>query len=79
MVDEHQKTVAVIDVAIPSNHNIRKKEHGKLEKYKGRKEELHKMLCVKATMLSTVIKAPGAVASSWANISFYIHLRQKTC
>ena len=32
MVDKHQRTADVVDVAIPSNGNIRKKEHGKLEK-----------------------------------------------
>ena len=45
VVDEHQKTAVVVDVAIPSGGNIRKKEHEKLEKYQGLKEELGKM-CV---------------------------------
>ncbi|TWW59398.1 hypothetical protein D4764_06G0009280 [Takifugu flavidus] len=39
VVDKHQKTVVVIDVAIPSDSSIRKKEHKKLEKYQGLKEE----------------------------------------
>ncbi|TWW69263.1 hypothetical protein D4764_18G0000690 [Takifugu flavidus] len=38
VVDKHQKTVVVIDVAILSDSNIRKKEHEKLEKYQGLKE-----------------------------------------
>ena len=32
----------VVDVANPSDGNIRKKEHVKLEKYQGLKEELEK-------------------------------------
>ena len=32
----------VVDVAIPRDGNIRKKEHKKLEKYQGLKEELEK-------------------------------------
>ena len=34
------KTVVVIDVVVPSDSNIRKKEYEKLEKYQGLKEEL---------------------------------------
>ncbi|TWW64336.1 hypothetical protein D4764_03G0013440 [Takifugu flavidus] len=38
VVDKPQNTVVVIDVAIPSDSNIRKKEHKKLEKYQELKE-----------------------------------------
>ena len=48
VVDKEQKTVTVVDVAIPSDSNIRKKEHEKLEKYQGLREELEKMWGVKA-------------------------------
>ena len=30
VVDKHERTAVVVDVAIPSNRNIRKKEHKKL-------------------------------------------------
>ena len=40
MVNRHQKTAVLIDVAILSNSNIRKKEHKKLEKYQELKEKL---------------------------------------
>lgn len=44
VVDKHQRTAVVIDVAIHlSKSNIREKEHEKLEKYQGIKEELEKM------------------------------------
>uniref|UniRef100_A0A672HX89 C-type lectin domain-containing protein n=1 Tax=Salarias fasciatus TaxID=181472 RepID=A0A672HX89_SALFA len=39
VVDKQQKTAVVIDVAIPSDGNIRKKEHEKVEKYQGLREE----------------------------------------
>ena len=35
LVDKHQRTAVVIDVAIPSDSNIRKKEHEKMERYQG--------------------------------------------
>ena len=35
--------MVVVDVAITTDSNIRKKEHEKLEKYQGQKEELERM------------------------------------
>ncbi|MGZ7254081.1 hypothetical protein ACXWO5_10720, partial [Streptococcus pyogenes] len=35
VVDKQKKTAVVIDVAVPNDSNIRKKEHEKLEKYQG--------------------------------------------
>ncbi|XP_015256200.1 PREDICTED: programmed cell death 1 ligand 1-like [Cyprinodon variegatus] len=43
LIDKQQKKAVVIDVAIPSDSNIKKKEHEKLEKYQGLKEEPEKM------------------------------------
>ncbi|KAF7664173.1 hypothetical protein LDENG_00185720 [Lucifuga dentata] len=40
VVDKEQKRAIVIDVAVPADSNIRKKEHEKIEKYQGLKEEL---------------------------------------
>ncbi|XP_070694492.1 protocadherin-8 [Pempheris klunzingeri] len=51
----------MIDVAIPSDSNIRKKEHRKLKKYHGLKEELEKMWGVKATVVPVVFRALGSV------------------
>ncbi|KAK1798039.1 hypothetical protein P4O66_000539 [Electrophorus voltai] len=50
-VDKQQKSAVVIDVSIPSDCNIRKKEHKKLEEYQGLKEEAEKMWRVKATVV----------------------------
>ena len=61
-MDKQQRKAVVIDIAIPSDSNIRKKEHEKLEKYQGLKEELEKMWRVKATMVRVVIGALGAVS-----------------
>ncbi len=61
LIDKQQKKAVVIDVAIPSDSNIRKKEHEKLEKYQGLKEELEKMWKVRATVVPVVIGALGAV------------------
>ncbi|KAL4006508.1 quercetin 2,3-dioxygenase [Sarotherodon galilaeus] len=47
VLDKQRKTAIVVDVAIPSDSNIRKKEHEKLKKYQGLREELEKMWRVK--------------------------------
>ena len=61
VVDKEQKRVVVIDVAIPADANIRKKEHEKVEKYQGLKEELEKAWKVKTSVVPVVIGALGAV------------------
>ena len=40
VVDKEPRNAVVVDIAIPSVCNICKKEHGKVEKYQGLKEEL---------------------------------------
>uniref|UniRef100_A0A096M1X3 Uncharacterized protein n=1 Tax=Poecilia formosa TaxID=48698 RepID=A0A096M1X3_POEFO len=55
VVDKEQRKAVVVDVAIPSDHNIRKKEHEKLEKYQGLREELEKAWKVKTTVVPVVI------------------------
>lgn len=55
VVDKQRKTAAVIDVAIPSDINIRKKEYKKLEKYQRLREE--KMWRMKATVVPVVFGA----------------------
>ena len=62
VVDKDQKTAVMIDVALPSDSNIRKKECEKLEKYQGLKEELERMRKVKAKVVPGVVGALGAVA-----------------
>ncbi|CAH2278601.1 Hypothetical predicted protein [Pelobates cultripes] len=44
----NQPDIVVVDVAIPSDYNFRKKEHKKMDKYQGLKEEQERMWKVKA-------------------------------
>ena len=60
VVDKHQRTAVVVDVAVPRDGNIRQKEHEKLE-IPLLKEELEKMWSMKAAAVSIVIGALGAV------------------
>ncbi|KAF7665893.1 hypothetical protein LDENG_00129980 [Lucifuga dentata] len=61
VVDKEQKRAIVIDVAVPADSNIRKKEHEKIEKYQGPKEELEWTWKVKSKVVPVVIGALGAV------------------
>ena len=54
-MDKHQRKAVVVDVAIPSNGNIRKKERKKLEKYQELKEELEKMWGEKTAVVPVLI------------------------
>ncbi|KAM3621613.1 uncharacterized protein V6R79_013592 [Siganus canaliculatus] len=60
-VGKQQKEAALIDEAIPSDSNIRRKEHKKLGKYQGLKEELEERRRIKAALVAMVIKTLGAV------------------
>ena len=51
----------VVDIAIPSDSNIKKKKQEKLEKYQGLKEVLEEMWGLKAPVVPMVIGALGAV------------------
>ncbi|KAF7666275.1 hypothetical protein LDENG_00113730, partial [Lucifuga dentata] len=51
VVDKEQKRAVVIDVAVPADSNIRKKEHEKIEKYQGLKEELERTWKVKSKVV----------------------------
>ena len=42
VVDKHQRTEVMVQVAIPGDGNIKKKEHEKLKKYQRLKEDLEK-------------------------------------
>ena len=54
----------MVDVAIPSDNNIRKKEQ-EFEKYKGLKEELKRMWGVKTSMVPVVIGAVRTLTPKW--------------
>lgn len=58
MVDNQRKKAEVTDIAIPTDSNIRKKEHEKLEKYQGLREELE------GTVVPIVINGVGGSSRS---------------
>lgn len=51
----------MIDIAIPSDSNIKKKEYKKLKKYQALRKNLDKMQWVKVTVVPIVIGALWAV------------------
>ncbi|KAF7645372.1 hypothetical protein LDENG_00205860, partial [Lucifuga dentata] len=61
VVDKEQKRAIVTDVAVPADSNIRKKEHEKIQKYQGLKEELEWTWKVKSKVVPMVIGALRAV------------------
>jgi len=61
VIDKLQEKAVVLDVAIPGNNKIKKKEHKKLKNYQGLKENMEKMLKVKATVVLVLIGAFRAV------------------
>ena len=61
VIIDKQKEAVVIDIAVPSDSNIKKKEYEKLEKYQGLKEELERTWKVKVKVVPVVIGALGAV------------------
>ena len=61
VIDKQDKKVVVVDVAIRSYSNIRKRKHNKLEKCQGLKEEAGQDVGVKPSMAPVGIGAFGAV------------------
>ncbi|KAF7650224.1 hypothetical protein LDENG_00129190, partial [Lucifuga dentata] len=61
VVDKQQKRAVVIDVAVPADSNIRKKEHQKIQRYQGLKEELERTWKVKSKVVPVVTGALRAV------------------
>lgn len=61
VVDDKQEKVAVaVDVAVPLDSNISKKEHEKLKKYQGPKEELERLRGIKVAVVPEMIGATEA-------------------
>ena len=54
---DKQKEAMVINIAVPSDSNIKRKKKKKLEKYQRLKEDLEKAWKVKAKVVSVVIGA----------------------
>lgn len=67
VVDKQRKMVVVINVAIPNCGNIRRKEHEKLKKTQGLREELENMQRVKASVVWCPVCMPvGIIMMIWA-------------
>lgn len=68
IVDKQEKKMVVVAVTIPSESNIRKTEHKKVEKYQGLKEELKRMWGVEVSVVPMVIgtlKAVTLMLAGW--------------
>ncbi len=61
IIDKHKKEATIIDVAIPNDSNIKKKEQEKVEKYQPLREELQRIWKVKSKVVPVVVGALGAV------------------
>ena len=62
--DDKQGTFMLIDVAIPGDRNLVKKETEKILKYKELITEIHRMWNVKAKAVKVIIGATGTVSKS---------------
>lgn len=81
VVDNRRKEAIMIDIAVPSDSNTRKKELKRFEKYRGLKEELEKMWKMKATVAPVVIRTPRDMTLYWeigSNRSMGEHLRSQS-
>ena len=61
IVDKIKKTASIIDIAVPMDGNIKKKEIEKVEKYQPLREELTRLWQVKTTVTPVVIGALGSI------------------
>ena len=63
LVDRQEKKAVVVDTIVPSDSNIKKKEHKKYGKYQGLKEELERIWGIKAGLVPMVVGALQAATS----------------
>ena len=57
VANKQKKEAVVIDIAVPSDSNIKKKEYEKLDKYQGLEEKLERTWKVKDKVVPVVIGA----------------------
>ena len=60
--DNKQGTCMLIDVAIPRDRNVIKKEAQKISKYKDLITKIHRMWNVAAKVISVIIGASGTIS-----------------
>ena len=61
VVDKINRTTTIIDIAVPSDFNIKVKEIEKVEKYQALREELERTWRTTAVVVPVVVGALGAV------------------
>ena len=61
VIDKLQKTVQIVDVSVPSDCNVTKKEGEKIEKYKDLSVELSSLWKMKCEVIPLVIGGLGCV------------------
>lgn len=66
--DKKQKQCLIIDVAIPSDYNITKKEAEKMIKYKDLQIEIQRMWNLKAIVIPIIIGATGLISNATTRI-----------
>ena len=59
VIDKASKTCQIIDIAVPSDQNITKKEKEKIDKYQELKLEIMRMWSVQAWVVPIVVGALG--------------------
>jgi hypothetical protein len=64
IVDKESKKAVIIDIAVPSDFNIKSKEQEKIEKYQPLAEELRRIWKVETKVVPVVVGALGALTSA---------------
>ena len=59
VIDKAKKTCQIVDIAVPSDQNIAKREKEKIDKYHELKLEIMRMWSVKAWVVPIVVGALG--------------------
>jgi hypothetical protein len=67
--DNEKGTFTLIDVAIPGDRNVIKKEAEKILKYKHLTIEIHRIWVVKTKATSVIIGATGTISKSFRKYS----------
>ncbi|KAJ8040969.1 hypothetical protein HOLleu_15434 [Holothuria leucospilota] len=64
IIDKGNKIATIVDVAVPSDTNIERKEREKIEKYQDLRLEVQRMWDVKAKVVPVVVGALGATTQN---------------
>ena len=67
LVDKKKRSCKIIDVAVPGDRRIEKKEKDKIEKYQDLGRELQKIWNVKVKIIPLVVGSLGAIPKQFGN------------